>query len=194
MVPATDLPLFETLWRVEPGETASRDFNLLRLFQIRQVGDYRLTTRVHLPDESLVDQPKLFEVSEGQTLREIKSRKEDRAFRLIQFNRNDRDELLLQVTTHKGTRVLQTYFLGKHLRFYEPEFRKGLDGSIAVLHRMEPEELSFATFRPDGLPLNRRTLNIRMNESVVLEEDAELGFVVRGDSEVKLEDFDADAN
>lgn len=189
MIPRTEMPLLEEAWRIPPGATDSRTFNLTRLFALRRKGDYRLITSIQLPEESKKDRPKLFEISEGTRLQEVKNRSEDRAFELFLLNRNDQNQLLLRVSDYAGSRVIRTYFLGRYLRFYPPEFKKARDGSLAVLHYEQPERLLFSRFHADGSPIAKQTLNVKSNERVRLEENGEDGFVVRGAGGEPLEDF-----
>lgn len=189
VVARTDSPLFDEPWRIAPGEESSRVFNLTRLYSLRKSGDYRLRTSMQLPEESMKDRLRLFEISTGTRLQEIKTRSEDRRFELFLLNRNDQNQLLLRVSDYDGARVMRTYFLGRYLRFYSPDFQKAKDGSLAILHYERPNRLLFSRFTADGSPISKQTLNVKANERVTLREDDEEGFVVRGGGGEPLEDF-----
>lgn len=185
----TKLALFPTPWTILPGETASRDFDLLRLFEIRRVGSYRLKTVVQFPDEvTLQDKTRLFNVVSGVEVSEMKIKSKDRTFTLLSLNRNRRDEVLMRISSHDETKVLQTYFLGPYLKFYTPTFQEGRNGQVAVLHHASPTEIVFTLFKTNGDPVKKQTLPTTASDPVRLVEDPELGFVVRGVESTTMED------
>jgi hypothetical protein len=181
-----DLPLFEEVWRIPVGKKASRDFPLSRLYEMRALGNYRVDTTIILPNQSLKDKTKLIEVKKGVVLETHKNKKTDRSFHLVSLNRDGQNELLLQILNHDETKILQTYFLGRHLKFYAPTFKVSREGDLAILHYISPQQMMFAQFKADGSPISKETLAATPTEDFRLVEIPESGFVVRGNADAPM--------
>ncbi|MGA0369898.1 MAG: hypothetical protein ACO3N7_10655, partial [Kiritimatiellia bacterium] len=132
VMPRTEQPVLSTPWMIPDGETSVRTFDLVQLFRLPYAMSYRCLQDVKLAGESYTGAPLMFEVVNGLQEEEVKSRKNDRIFTLIGIHRNGRDELMLRVTNYKNTMVLATYYLERHLKFYDPFMEMNKQGQVAT--------------------------------------------------------------
>ncbi len=189
LISRTGQQYFDEPWTIGPKETATKTFNLGRLFRIQASGNYRLETVGRFPDDvALEDKVRLFRIVSGVEVDERKVKRKDRTFTLVSLNRNRREELMMRISNHNETKVYQTYFLGPYLKFYRPTFEVGTKEEVAVLHHASPTEIVFSLFKTSGQPVRKRTLPTTASDPVRLVEDEELGFVVRGVQTTSMEE------
>lgn len=185
VMPRTGQPMLSEPWIIPDGETAVRTFDLVQLFRITFSQSYRCLQDVELGGEAYVGNPLMFDVVNGLQEEKIKRRRADRIFTLLSLQRNGRDELMLRVTDFGNTTVLATYYLERHLKFYDPFMKVNKKGEIATLHYVSPNRVVMCQFNADGSPIKRTYYQATPGVPVRLYEHSTSGFVVNGAVELE---------
>jgi hypothetical protein len=185
VMPRTELPFLNEPWIIKPGETSAKTFDLVQLFRISFAQSYRCLQDVQLAGESYTGNPLMFDVVNGIQEEQIKRRRSDRIFTMISIHRNGGDELMLRVTDFNNTMVLATYYLERHLRFYDPFMEVNKAGEIATLHYASPNQVVLCHFKADGTPIKRTYYEASAGVPVRLHNTADSGFMVEGAVEIE---------
>lgn len=193
-MPKTDVPVLGEPWIIKPGETSVKTFDLVQLFRITFAQSYRCLQDVQLAGEAYTGNPLMFDVVNGIQQQEIKRRRADRIFTLISIHRNGGDELMLRVTDFNNTMVIATYYLERHLRFYDPFMKVNKEGEIATLHYTSPKQVVMCRFKADGTPINRTYYEASAGVPVRLHDTSDGGFMVEGAVEIEGQTKRGDAS
>lgn len=185
VMPPTGVPVLEAPWVIPDGETSVKTFDLVQLFRINFAQSYRCLQDIKLAGDSYAGRPLMFDVVNGIEQDKIKRRKADRIFTMISIHRNGGDELMLRVTDYNNTMVLATYYLERHLRFYDPFIKANKAGEVATLHYTSPKQVVLCQFNADGTPIKRTYYAASAGVPVRLHEGSEGGFFVEGAVEIE---------
>lgn len=152
LVRRTGVPLLSEPWIIPSGTRDTREFDLADVFQFSSAESYRASLILYAFDDAWEIPPYQFELVNGQLIERIRRRNRDRSFQLRKINRNNVNELLLQVKNFQESRILATYELDQVLMFFPPEMRIDSQGFIHILFYKFAELLVYARFTPDGEP------------------------------------------
>lgn len=186
VLPRTKNKILPEPWIIKDGETSVRTFDLVQLFTLSYVMSYRCLQDVKLGEITYTGSPLMFEVVRGLQEEKLKRRKEDRVYTLLGIHRNGHDELMLRVTNYKNTMVLATYYLERHLKFYDPFMEINKEGILATLQYISPNRVVMCRFNPDGTPIGRTYYSASPGVPIRLVDHPQNGFMVQGGVELNV--------
>lgn len=164
-------------WVIPSGTRATREFDLSELFQFSSAESYRANIVLYAFEDAWEIPTYKFELVNGQLIERIRRRNMDRSFHLRKINRQNANELLMQVKDFNEKRVLGTYELDQVLLFFPPEMRIDARGFIHILFYKYAELMVYARFSPTGEPLELQYIHpMRQRPTLVAHE--EYGFWV----------------
>jgi hypothetical protein len=182
-VPVTEQMVLPDTWYIPSGGTGTNSFNLVSLFSIREADSFRARIfMTPLGDTTYASNVVLFDVVNGAELEALRFAREDRAFRLVELNRNRSNELLLQVSSANRTRTYSTYVLDRYLRFYPPVMKRDGEGRIHTLHYRDNRVVVHCVFDRKGIGLIRQYYQVQQGAGVRadLVPGGEFGMQVAG--------------
>ena len=153
LVRRTGVPVIPEPWVIPSGTRSTREFDLADLFQFSSAESYRAEIILYAFEDAWEIPVYRFELVNGQLVERIRRRNTDRSFHLRKINRENANELLLQVKNFQESRIMGTYELDQVLLFFPPEMRIDPQGSIHILFYKYAELMVYARFSPSGEPL-----------------------------------------
>lgn len=177
LVRRTDEPMFPEPWVILNGTDSTREFDLSALYQFTSAESYRATAVLSAFEDAWELPPYKFELVNGQLMERARRRAVDRSFHLRMVNRDNANELLLQVMSFDEKQVFRTYRLDQVLTFFPPEMKMDAQGGIHVLFYKFAELMVYARFSPAGVPLSMEYIQTAGDRPVLVPHE-ELGFWV----------------
>ncbi len=162
---------------LESSLAATRRVNLTPYFNFRQVGRYKVTATVRLPEWNLQASsvPKTFDVISGTKLKEIEfgvplppgqsnSRPEMRKYVLQQSTYLKQLKLYFRLTDISGSRTFRVYPIGLMTSDKEaPEAQVDRGSNLHVLHKIGARSFNYSVFNPEGEMTTRQTYEYAEN-------------------------------
>ncbi len=156
LIPRTDVPMFRQLAVIPPFKSATLEFDLLRLYQIRSPGSYSVSARIHGPEGMLVSGRQFLDVVPGlEVLRIAQTSPDGRRFtyQLRTLARNRQEHLFLRVDEEAAELCHGVFDLGPQVRLLTPLLRFDRLGRVHVLHQSAPSRFTHSVFEADGTPV-----------------------------------------
>ena len=161
---------------LESSLAATRRVNLTPYYNFRQVGRYRVTATVRLPEWNLQasSAPKTFDVISGTRLKEIEfgvplpgqsnSLPEMRKYVLQQSTYLKQLKLYFRLTDVSGSRTFRVYPIGLMTSDKEaPEAQVDGRSNLHVLHKIGARSFNYSVLNPDGEMMIRQTYEYAEN-------------------------------
>lgn len=156
LVSRTDVPMFRRLAVIPPFKSATLEFDLLRLYQIRSPGAYSVAVRLHGPAGMLASARQYLDVVPGlELLRVSQSAPDGRRFtyHLRTLGRDRGEHLFLRVDEEAKELCHGVFDLGSQVRLLTPLLRFDRLGRVHVLHQSAPTRFTHSVFESDGTPV-----------------------------------------
>ncbi len=156
LIPRTDVPMFRRLAVIPPFKSATLEFDLMRLYQIRTPGAYSVSARLHGPAGMLVSGRQFLDVVPGlEVLRTTQTAPDGRRFtyQLRTLGRDRQEHLFLRVDEEAAQLCHGVFDLGPQVRLLTPLLRFDRLGRVHVLHQSAPARFTHSVFEADGSPV-----------------------------------------
>ncbi len=156
LIARTDVPMFRRLAVIPPFKSATLEFDLLRLYQIRSPGSYSVSARLHGPAGMLVSGRQFLDVVPGlEVVRIAQTAPDGRRFtyQLRTLGRNRQEHLFLRVDEEAAELCHGVFDLGAQVRLLTPLLRFDRLGRVHVLHQSAPARFTHSVFEADGTPV-----------------------------------------
>ena len=183
-VARTEAPLFRRPAVVPPFKSATLEFNLLPLYQIRTAGAYSVRARVHGPAGLSTSSREFLDVVPGMAVANmVKPGPGDTRYlyQLRTIARDREEHLFLRVDDEANHLCHGVFDLGSMLRVLDPVMRRDGHGRVHVLHQSSPTRFTHSVFEADGEPVSSTFWSGRPAEvALQMTEDGDI--VVAGAS------------
>lgn len=156
LISRTDVPMFRRIAVIPPFKSATLEFDLMRLYQIRTPGAYSVSARLHGPAGMLVSGRQFLDVVPGlEVLRVTQTAPDGRRFtyQLRTLGRNRQEHLFLRVDEEAAQLCHGVFDLGPQVRLLTPLLRFDRLGRVHVLHQSAPARFTHSVFEADGTPV-----------------------------------------
>lgn len=201
-VPRTETPMFRRIAVVAPYKSATLEFDLLPLYELRTPGSYSVTARLHGPAGLLVSGRQFLDIVPGLEISQIAQTSPGGVRFLYQLRtlaRDRQEHLFLRVDEEAASLCHGVFDLGTFIRVFQPVARFDRAGRVHVLHQSAPTRFTHSVFEFDGRPVSSVFWTAKAAEIALQRtEDGDIVVVgaqpYRGDSMVAPPRFDGRRN
>ena len=153
---------------LEPGQTLAKSINLVRFYQIREPGRYRIRAlaRIGNLDGSFASREQTVEVVAGrQMLSKAAGFKDESGkdglcnYVLLEVQLGRQIWLYARVEDQQGDTVYGVVPLGEWVTFSAPKANTDKDGNFHVLHQAQPRHFRYSIISPKAVVLKRQSLS-----------------------------------
>lgn len=169
---------------VEPGQTLSKSINLVRFYQIREPGKYRIRALARIGDlgGSFASREQLVEVVAGRMMLSKSAGFKDetgkaglRNYMLMEVQLGKQIWLYARVEDQQGDTVFGVVPLGEWVTYSAPKANTDKDGNFHVLQQAQPRHFRYSVISPMATVLKRQSLsNHNSIPDLVRSEDGEV--------------------
>jgi hypothetical protein len=186
------------------GEAGIKTVNPTPYFDFRQMGRYRVTATVRIPQwqQEITCKPVSFTVANGVTLPNMANLQfgvplapgatnttpEVRAYSLLKVSFFNIMKLYFRLTDAHG-KILRCYAIDRMMSFSQPEGQIDRFNNFHVLHQTGARSFNYCEINPDGEILKRQTYAYTDTRPVLRMSDDGQIFVAGGGRQVSATDF-----
>ncbi len=187
----TDEPLLKEPVEILAGQTVRLNFDLLRLYEIRKIGNYKMKAAIELHGENLNSNRVFLDVVPGLDVGTVRIRPPGTTDKRITYAlrtllRDRREHLLVRVDDEAEELCYGVFDLGGVMKNFRPQVKADADGYVHLLHQAAPTRFMHTVFSPDQRVINTEfftgtpaTIGLAMIEGG--EVRVEGGQIYRGD-------------
>lgn len=182
VVTRTEAPLFRSPAPVRAFKSATLEFDLLSLYQIRAPGAYSVVARLHGPGGLFTSARQFLDVVPGMSVATmVKTGPDDvrYTYQLRTLSRDREEHMFLRVDDMGENLCHGVFDLGSILRVVDPVLRRDGHGRVHVLHQSAPTRFTHSVFEADGVPVSTKFWNGR-SSSVALQMTEDGDIVITG--------------
>jgi len=157
IVGRAEAPMFRKLAPVPVAKSATLEFDLLNLYQIRSSGAYSVVARLHSPAGLVTSSRQYLDVVPGMPVTSMSKPGPGGnrfTYQLRSLARDREDHLFLRIDDDAKSLCYGVFDLGSMLRVVDPVMRSDGRGRIHVLHQSAPARFTHSVFEPDGQPVS----------------------------------------
>ncbi len=178
LVSRAEAPMFRKLATVPAGKSATLEFDLLSLYQIRSPGAYSVTARLHSPAGLVTSARQFLDVVPGMPVSAMTRPHTDGvrySYRLRSLSRDREDHLFFRVDDEARSLCFGVFDLGSMLRVVDPVMKADARGRVHVLHQSAPTRFTHSVFEADGQPVSSQFWSGRTSGvALQLNEDGDI--------------------
>lgn len=178
LVGRAEAPMFRQLASVPAGKSATLEFDLLSLYQIRSPGAYSVTARMHGSAGLVTSARQFLDVVPGMPVTSMTRPHVDGVrytYQLRSLSRDREDHLFLRVDDEAQSLCFGVFDLGSMLRVVDPVMKSDKRGRIHVLHQSAPTRFTHSVFEADGQPVSSQFWSGRTSGvGLQLNEDGDI--------------------
>lgn len=178
----TDAPLFRKLASIPAHKSATLEFNLLPLYQLRAPGAYSVIARMHGPGGLVTSSRQFLDIVPGMAVASMaKTGRDDvrYTYQLRTISRDRKEHLFLRVDDEARSLCYGVLDLGSLIRLVDPVLRSDGRGRVHVLHQSAPTRFTHSVFESDGEPISSKFYS-GIASSVALQTTEDGDIVIAG--------------
>ncbi len=182
LVPRTAEPMFRRIAVVPPFKSATLEFDLLSLYEIRSPGAYTVQARLHGPAGLLTSGRLYLDVVPGLQVARVAQAVPGGprfTYQLRTLGRNRQEHLFLRVDDEAQSLCHGVFDLGTYIRLFSPLLKVDAARRVHVLHQSAPTRFTHSVFEADGAPV-RSVFWTASPSEIALERTEDGDLVVAG--------------